>query len=123
MDEQQAETKKGTSKIWWLLVALAIVLVWWFFRPQPDKGAGVAQENADKASADYDHDDILVDLKDNASPAQIAAIENDLNIKLVLVDDTAAATKLYRVHVADPAMEDSVIDALSKGPEVEIAEP
>ena len=111
-EEQQAETKKGSSTIWWLLVALAVVVLWWFLRPAPDQGAGVAQEQSDRATADYDHDDILVDLKDNASAAQVAALEQELGIKLVLVDDTAKATQLYRVHIADPSREDQVIAAL-----------
>ncbi len=121
MDEQQ-EAKKGSSKILWLLVALMIVMVWWFFRPHHDPGAGAAQEQADASSAQTDPDDILVDLKDDASPQTIAAIERDLGIQLVLVDDTAKSTKLYRAHV-DPARADEIIDRLSARPEVEIAEP
>jgi serine protease len=121
MDEQAAK-RGGMSRILWLLVIAAIALVWWWFRShQPGKVDQISAQDADAIAA-MDPDDILVDLKDDATPAQIAAIERDIGAKLVLVDDTAAATKLYRVHV-DAADEQVVIDALSKRPEVEIAEP
>jgi serine protease len=121
-DEQQVQAKKGSSIIWWLLVALAIVVVWWFFRPEHDPGAGAAQEQSDRTTADFDPDDILIDLKDGATPAQIAAIESDLGIALVLVDDTAKGTKLYRAHI-DPSRAEEILAKLETRPEVEIAEP
>ena len=66
-DEQTAPKTRGTSKVLWLLVALALVVLWWFFRPQ---GAHkVAQPLDAEAAAAIDHDSILVDLKDDASPA------------------------------------------------------
>ncbi|MBV8762591.1 MAG: peptidase S8 [Deltaproteobacteria bacterium] len=118
-DEQEAPKKSGSSTILWLLVALAIVLLWWFFRPEGSHK--VAQPLDADATAAIDRSDILVDLKDDATPA---AIERDLGIQLTLVDNSgeAAATKLYRAHV-DPAREDELIDALSKRSDVEIAEP
>ena len=123
MDEQQQEPKRtGPSKLLWLLLAVAVLVMWWYFRPEKDMGAGAAQEMSDATSAASDPDDVLVDLKDDATPAQIAAIERDLGIQLVLVDDTAKATKLYRAHV-DPTREAQILSALDKRPEVEIAEP
>ena len=121
MDEQQAK-KAGMGRWLWVLVILAIVVLWWYFRPGSTHK--VAQIDADDAAQAIDRDDVLVDLKDDATPQQIAAIEKDLGIQLVAVDDSgeAAATKLYRAHV-DANREDAVIDALSKRPEVEIAEP
>ena len=123
MDEQQQKSKLlGIGRFLWLLPAVAIGMTWLHFRATEDPGAGAAQEMSDAATAATDPDDILVDLKDNASPAQIAAIERDLGITLTLVDDTAKGTKLFRAHV-DPAREGAVIDALEKRSEVEIAEP
>lgn len=116
----QQSSKRGA--VLWGLVALGIGTAWWQNRADTDPGAGAQQYAADAASADFDPDDILIDLKDDASPTTIAAIERDLGIKLTLVDDTAKGHKLYRAHV-DPARQDAVLDALEARPEVEIAEP
>jgi serine protease len=121
MDEQQPK-RSGLGRFLWLFVILAIVVLWWFTRPGADPGATLAEQQADAAAAVTDPDDILVDLKDDATPAQIAAIERDAGIKLALVDDTAAQTKLYRAHVA-PARRDAILAQLARRPEVEIAEP
>ncbi|MDB4953293.1 MAG: peptidase and in kexin sedolisin [Myxococcales bacterium] len=125
MDEQQAK-RPGVSKLLWVFVILAMVLLWWYFRPEADPGATLAEQAADtssaQAQAQVDPDDVLVDLKDDASPEQIAKLERDLGIKLVLVDSTAAEQKLFRAHV-DPSRETEIIAALSQRPEVEIAEP
>ncbi len=122
MDDEQQPKRPGPAKILWLLLALAIVLMWWYFRPKHDEGASAAQEMSDAAMAATDPDDVLVDLKDDASPATIAAIERDLGIHLVLVSDQSYDERFYRAHV-DPARRDAIIEALSKRPEVEIAEP
>ncbi|HEY5925459.1 MAG TPA: S8 family serine peptidase [Kofleriaceae bacterium] len=122
MDEQQEPQRPGPSKILWLLLALAIVLMWWYFRPKHDPGTTAAQEMSDRATSATDPDDVLVDLKDNASPATIAAIERDLGIDLVLVSDQSEDERFYRAHV-DPARRDAIIAALELRPEVEIAEP
>lgn len=121
MDEQQPK-RSGLGRFLWLFVILAIVALWWFSRPGKDPGATLAEQRADAASAATDPDDILVDLKDDVTPRQIAALERDAGIKLALVDDTAAQTKLYRAHVA-PARRDAIIAQLARRPEVEIAEP
>jgi serine protease len=121
MDEQ--ETKRGgPSRLLWLFVILAIVLVWWIFRPR--SAQKVAQPLGPEATAAIDRDDVLVDLKDDASPAQIAALERDLGVQLVLADRSgeAASTRLYRAHVA-PDQQAAVLDKLAARPEVEIAEP
>jgi serine protease len=121
MDEQETK-RSGLGRYVWVLVLVALVVLWWYFRPgQTHKEVGKIDDAAAQA---IDRDDVLVDLKDDASPAQIAAIEKDVGIQLTPVDNSgeAAETKLFRAHV-DPAREDAIIDALSKRPEVEIAEP
>ncbi len=122
MADEQASVGSGSSKFLWLLPALATAVTWWHFRPSHDPGAGAAQEMSDQATAATDPDDILIDLKDDASPQTIAAIERDLGIDLVLVSDQSQDEKFFRAHV-DPARRDAILDALSKRPEVEIAEP
>jgi serine protease len=110
------------SKILWSLVGAATLVTAYAHRTELDPGAGVAQEQQDLATAETDPDDILVDLKDNASAQQIAAIERDLGIDLVLVSDESADEQFYRAHV-DPSRRDQILAALSARPEVEIAEP
>src|SRR5678816_1574957 len=87
MDEQQTK-RGGAGRFLWLLVILAIVVLWWYLRPEGDRGAAQAQLDADAAAAVTDPDDILVDLVDDASPA---AIEQALGLHLVLVDDAGTA--------------------------------
>jgi serine protease len=122
MDDEQPKRASSTiGRILWLLVIVAIVVLWWHYRNDPNQHAGVA--SADQAAlAATDPDDILVDLKDDASPAQIAEVERGAGIHLALVDDTAAATKLYRAHV-DPARRDAILAQLAAMPAVEVAEP
>jgi serine protease len=122
MTDEQVPERPGPSRILWLLLAIAIVLMWWYLRPKHDPGAGVAQEMSDRATAPTDPDDILVDLKDDATPATVAAIERDLGIELVLVSDQSADEQFYRAKV-DPARRDAILAALEQRPEVEIAEP
>jgi len=119
MDENK---KRGLGRLWWLLVAIAIVLIWWYFKPERDADVAASQLDEDRQAAVTDPDDILVDLKDNASAAQVADLEADYGIDLVLVSDPAANHQLYRAHV-DPAKRDALIAELSKRAEVEVAEP
>jgi len=118
MADASVTKPSGTSRLLWLFVILALVLLWWYFRPvgQPDMTAPDAD-----AYADADPDDILVDLKDGATPD---SIEQAYGIDLVLVDDSgiAAKTSLYRAHV-DPARRDAILADLAKRSDVEIAEP
>jgi serine protease len=116
-----ALTKRGAAgKSLWLLVILSTVALWWAFRPDGSRHADTAQLDAAAAAA-ADPDDILVDLRDDASPA---VIEQALGIRLALVDSSgeAAKTKLYRAHV-DPARRDAILAELSGRADVEIAEP
>lgn len=121
-DEQQPPSKSGFSRIVWLLVIAALVIIWWKFRePESTKEAQIKATDPEAMLA-MDPDDILVDLKDDATPDQIAALEAQAHVKLALVDSTAAATKLFRAHV-DAANEASTIALLAANPLVEIAEP
>jgi serine protease len=110
------------EKLLWSLVGAATLVTAYTHRTHVDPGAGAIQEISDAATAATDPDDILIDLKDNATPAVIAAIEHDLGIKLTLVSDQSADEQFYRAHV-DPSRRDLVLAALDKRPEVEIAEP
>jgi len=116
--------KRKRANLFWLLVLAAVVLVWWFFRPAGMGGATPQEIEADRqaAMAGADPDDILVDLVDDASDAQVSAIERDLGIHLTLVSDQSRDERFYRAHV-DPARRDALIAALSARPEVETAEP
>ncbi|MEZ4401473.1 MAG: S8 family serine peptidase [Kofleriaceae bacterium] len=119
MDAKQSKR----SGLLWLLVLVAVVVLWWYLKPQEDQGASQAQINADYAAAvGADPDDIIVDLRDDASPALVASIERDLGIDLVLISDQAADEQVYRAHV--PAdREAAILAALGRTPGVEIAEP
>jgi len=121
MDDQPS--KRGmTSKLLWLLVLVAVVVLYWYFRP--DASHKVEQETRADALGAIIPDEIVVDLKDDVTPQDIAALERDLGIQLVLADQSgeAAETKLYVAHV-DPARVDAVLELLATRPEVEVAEP
>jgi serine protease len=121
MDEQQAK-RGGPSRFLWILVLLAVVVLWWYFRPDSHHEVSRVDEQAEASTSPIEPDEILVDLRDDATPAMISEIERDAGIQLALVDDTAAATKLYRAHV-DPDRREAILRQLKARPEVEIAEP
>ncbi len=121
MDETKPK-RSGLGRLLWLFVLVAVVVIYWYFRPQADPGATIAEQEADRIAAVTDPDNILVDLKDDVTPEQIATLQRDVGITLALVDSTAEGTKLYRAHV-DPSRRDAVIAQLRKRSEVEIAEP
>ena len=115
-------SSKHGGRVLWLSVALAVGATWWQFRPEVDPAPPAAQLAADRALAATDPDDILVDLADDTSPAQLARLEADLGIDLVLVSAHADGHKLFRAHVA-PGRRDALLAQLVRRPEVEIAEP
>jgi serine protease len=126
MDDEQ-QVAKGSSnfgRLVWLLVIAAIVFIWWHFREPTSTKVDQIKATDAEAQLAIDRDDVLVDLKDNATPDQVATLEKQIGTKLELVDSTgeATATQLYRAHV-DASNEDSVIAALQANPLVEIAEP
>ena len=116
----EAPRKRGN--VFWLLVILAVVLVWWWWRSPRDNGTEAAAELDPAALAAADPDDILVDLRDSLSEADVARLERDLGIDLVLVSDQSKDERFYRAHV-DPAREAELLRELSLRFEVEIAEP
>lgn len=111
------------SALLWFLVLLAVIFLWWYLRPAPDGGASSAQLEADRiAAVGADPDDVLVDLRDDASPALVASIERELGIDLVLISDQARDEQVYRAHV--PAdREAEILARLARTRGVEIAEP
>jgi len=122
--DDAGSTKRKRSNLVWLLVILAVVLVWIYWRPGSDNGATAAQIAADRqaAMAATDPDDILVDLKDDVSDADVAALERDVGIHLKLVSNQSLDERFYRAHV--PAnRRDAILAALSKRGDVETAEP
>jgi serine protease len=123
---ETTNAKRGRSALVWLLLALLLVVLWWWLRPE---GAPAAAERDHRdliaAQAVADGDDpgeILVDLRDDVTAAEIRAIERDLGISLVLVSDQSYDERFYRASV-DPRRRDAVLAALARRPEVEIAEP
>ena len=87
-EEQPARAKSPLSRVLWLLVLVGIVVLWWYFR-SADATAKVAQaDDGDGAGAEATAPgEILVDLVDDVTPAQVAAIEHDLGITLRLDSD------------------------------------
>jgi serine protease len=115
----ESEEPPRKSKGWlWLLLLLAILLVWWWWKPSQDNGTRAWGE----ASEFADPDDILVDLVDDASEADVLGLEASLGIDLTLVSSQSRDERFYRAHVsADRQAE--LLSALARLPLVEVAEP
>src|SRR3569833_2054218 len=126
MDDEQQTAKRSSNfgRIVWLLVIAAVVFIWWHFREPTSTKVDQIKATDAEAQLAIDRDDVLVDLKDNATPDQVAAIEKQIGTKLELVDSTGEAqqTQLYRAHVTE-ATEEAVIAALQANTLVEVAEP
>ncbi|HEY6036065.1 MAG TPA: S8 family serine peptidase [Kofleriaceae bacterium] len=126
MDDEQQTAKRSSNfgRIVWLLVIAAVVFIWWHFREPTSTKVDQIKATDAEAQLAIDRDDVLVDLKDNATPDQVAAIEKQIGTKLELVDSTGEAqeTQLYRAHVTE-ATEAAVISTLQANPLVEVAEP
>jgi serine protease len=118
--EEQERKRSGYGRLLWVLVIVAIVVIWYVFRPgQGDtKVAGAALDDASAAMPD----EILIDLQDDVSAAQIATLERDLGLHLTLVSDQSRDEAFYRAHVP-AARRDAILAALATRPEVELAEP
>jgi serine protease len=116
---QAAGLKKN---LLWLLVLLLVVVIWWWWKPPEDNGRRADADDAAAAVTDADPDDILVDLADDLSDAEVSGIERQYGIDLVLVSDQSRDEQFYRAHV--PAADaPRLVRALAADPRVEIAEP
>ncbi len=120
--EPRSAGKPKRGGLVWLLVLLAVVLVWLFFRPAGMDTAEVTDSNDPAYGYLVDSDDILVDLRDDASEADVAALERDFGIDLQLVSSQSEDERFYRAHV-DPARQYDLVSQLKGRSEVEIAEP
>ena len=122
MDESSAKKRKRGNLLW-LLVLLAVAFAWWFTRSTPTTGVSAAEEAADRlaATAALDVDDILVDLRDSVSDADVADLERSLGIDLRLVSDESLDERFYRAHVRADRQAD-LLRALNAHGDVEIAE-
>ncbi|MCG8416777.1 MAG: S8 family peptidase [Proteobacteria bacterium] len=122
MEEHKSASRNRRSFLW-VLVLIAVVALWWFFRSGGTGGASVAQLDADRAAAfGIDRDEILVDLRDDVSDRVVADLEHELGIDLVLVSDQSYDERFFRARV-DPSQQGEILAWLKKHPEVEIAEP
>jgi serine protease len=145
-------TSRKRNQLVWVLLLLMVLVVWWVFRPPgqgtwgqgtwgqgtwgqgtwgqgtwgqatPDRDGSVAAPGeAAETLAFADPDDILVDLRDTVSPAEVQALARAAGIELRLVSDQAADERLYRARVA-PDRRDALLAWLQRRPEVEVAEP
>jgi serine protease len=116
--------KAGRRNWFWLLVLIAVALVWFFWKPPADNGRRAdADDAAVAASANAtDPDDILVDFRDDVSDADVARLGARYGLHLALVSAQSHDEQFYRAHV-DPAQRDALIAELSHERAVETAEP
>jgi serine protease len=120
--EPRSAGKPKRGGLVWLLVLLAVVMVWLFFRPAGMDTAEPTDSTDPAHGALVDSDDILVDLRDDASEADVAALEREFGIDLVLVSSQSEDERFYRARV-DPASQYDIVSQLEGHPDVEIAEP
>ena len=118
--EAPRDTKRPLASLLWLLVLVGVVLLWWYFKPGEEHKNNIPTN--DPAYALGDPDDILVDLVDDASAAQVATLEREFGFKLNLVSSQARNEQFYRAHVP-AARRDAILAALANRDVVEMAEP
>ena len=73
---------------------VAIAALWWYFHGRGTTHADKQELDADAVAAEMP-DEIIVDLADDATPDQIAALERDVGIHLTLDSDQAASAELF----------------------------
>jgi serine protease len=116
-DETGDFRSKKRSGLMWLLLLLAVFLVWWFWRPPADNGhaAGIDWEGADI-------NEIIVDFNDDVSPERVAEVGARFGLDLRLVSKQSEDERMYRATV-DPARRDVILAELAKLGDIETAEP
>jgi len=107
--------------VFWILILVCLVAVYVFVRPGQHSfdRAGVA---ASLSNPDIDQNDILVDLADDLSDADVAALGAEWGLTLELVSDQARDERFYRASVPDGTVF-AVSERLTAHPSVEFAEP
>src|SRR5262245_59064864 len=114
-----SEEKHGKARgLVWLLVLLAILLIWIFWRPPVDNGraAGIGDDVGALS------DEIIVDFSDADGDARVAEVGRLVGVDFHLVSHQAVNERLYRAHVA-PERRDAVLARLAELSDVEAAEP
>ena len=115
-------TSRNRSSLLWLLLVIALAVVWWYLRPAPEHLGSSGDSSALAEITGDDPDDILVDLRDDTSDAKVAQLESELGLDLVLVSAQSQDERFYRAKVS-PARRDAILAALAGKAEVELAEP
>ncbi len=119
----RSDAASGGRRNWvWLLVLIAVAVVWWVWKPPADNGRVADGADTAAALAEGDPDDVLVDLRDELSDAEVADVERRYGIDLQLVSAQSHDEQFYRAHV-DPARRDALLNELARDGRVETAEP
>jgi len=121
-ETRETNEKRRGSRLWLLLIVALLVVVWYVGQERDDDQSAKRAVAADLDALGADPDDILVDLDDSADAADVAALEAEFAIDLVLVSDEADDEQLYRARVA-PERRDALLAALEAKAIVDIAEP
>src|SRR5262249_23769703 len=117
MSNEPTVQRRGRGIVW-LLVLLAVLLIWWFWRPPGDSHRFVPGGDTASLSAD----EIIVDFSDADSDARVAEVGRTLGVDFHLVSSQSKNERLYKAYVY-PGRRDEVLAKLATLPDVEAAEP
>ena len=114
MDET-AGTGRNQKVIYWLLVIIAIALVWFWMRSR-SKDVDALQ-NAQQAEITphelLDSDDVLVDFVDDISSEEREAFAKKFGLTLSLVSKESDDEAFYRGHIENPEVKSwDVVDQI-----------